>query len=101
MAKFFVGQRVVLVRGFDLITRAKHYGLTGHIVGFCNFPIGTPTFEGIALPFVGDVTIQWDGWVGRSTQNTNQIEPILPEGAQPSEFSFQELMGNLTTIQEV
>lgn len=27
-----------------------------------------------------------------------QLEPILPEGAQPSEFSFTELMDNLGVV---
>ena len=30
--------------------------------------------------------------------SSDQLEPILPEGAQPSEFSFTELMDNLGVV---
>jgi len=30
--------------------------------------------------------------------DSHDVEPILPEGAQPSEFSFSELMDNLGVV---
>lgn len=37
-------------------------------------------------------------WDGRLVFEYHEIEPILPEGAQPSEFSFTELMDNLGVV---
>jgi len=30
--------------------------------------------------------------------STSQLEPILPEGSAPSEFTFQQLMDNLQEV---
>lgn len=37
-------------------------------------------------------------WDGRLVFEYHEIEPILPEGAQPSEFSFTELMDNVGVV---
>lgn len=92
MSRFFVGQRVVLVRGFDFVTRADNFGIMGRISAFANLPKGARTFSGTS-PIDCDVEVVWDGdSPGARAQNTLQLEPILPEGHAPSVYSFEELM---------
>lgn len=98
MARFFVGQRVVLVRGRDFVSRAKSHGSLGVVSGLGFWGRGEWGIDG-RMEFDCNVTIKWDDYPGREYfQNTAQLEPILPEGAQPSEFSFSELMDNLGVV---
>lgn len=95
MAKFFVGQRVKLVRTIDLVSRARNYGLEGRVVDFEEFPKGTLMRDGRPLRLDCDITVLWDGEAHPCSQHTLQLEPILPEGSAPSEFTFQQLMESL------
>lgn len=95
MTKFFVGQRVVLVRGLDLVSRAKNFGIQGRILRFADWPRGTVCANGNVTRIDCDTEVRWDGNGGGNAQNTLQLEPILPEGSAPSEYSFSELMDSL------
>lgn len=88
MSRFFVGQRV----------RVK----------FAHTPAGAPCVgreavinDIIELKFVGyglDISpIEWDGEMWRCWA-ADQLEPILPEGAAPSEFTT--LADLLTSLEE-
>ena len=86
MSRFFVGQRVRVVKAF--------------------FPENVGRETGITEIF-DECESQEPGWpvncclAGKSRGNANhtdRLEPILPEGAQPSEFSFAELMDNLGVV---
>lgn len=95
MTKFWVGQRVVLVRANDLVSRAKNYGKKGVITGFGDYPSGIIMANGQPLSINCDVAISWDGEDFGRAQNTGQLEPILYDGAQPIAESFEEMMGKL------
>lgn len=86
MANFFVGQRVRIVDA-----------------AVSKFLIGQEA-RVLALNVVG--TAYGKDYVGTKTDQKNhcglnfiagpgQLEPIIPEGSYPSEFSFHELMNNL------
>lgn len=91
MAKFFVGQRV----------RLKFSRISGRV------PAGA---EGVIYAIresIGDAGLvnecdvifsDWPSPTGTYGVLFGQLEPILPEGAQPSEFSFTELMDNLGVV---
>ncbi|HDS1550714.1 TPA: hypothetical protein QEK98_002969 [Stenotrophomonas maltophilia] len=98
MSKFFVGQRVRLVRSIDLVSPAKNYGLEGRVIDFEEFPKGTLMRDMRPLKLDCDVSVLWDGECYPCSQNTLQLEPILPEGSAPSEFTFQQLMDNLQEV---
>jgi len=94
MVSKFVGQRVRLVRPHF----PSNFGIEGRISAICYLPIGAPvpgTFMRTAME--SDCVVIWDRG-GISPQFLCQLEPILPEGAQPSEFSFAELMDNLGVV---
>lgn len=96
MTKFFVGQRVRVARP----RHPANKGITGRIA------IIKPYIAGERLPngnrYVGS---PGDCWIDLDRPRNDggmagvsafyQLEPILPEGAQPSKFSFQELMEDL------
>lgn len=60
--------------------------------------------------FRGEVEVSPDAWGSSSAPHpglrdgawffpsTSQLEPILPEGSAPSEFTFQQLMDNLQEV---
>lgn len=87
MAKFFVNQRVRIIsadRGeFEFLVGLEvivtELGAVDDIGRFGNIGIVTPSGDEF-------VFFPWE------------LEPILPEGAQPSEFSFTELMDNLGVV---
>lgn len=85
----FVGQRVRLVGCEWNGDTPNPTGLEGRL----RRPTGPGVFTG-----------KWYEWTvdtdcGRSIQcDSHEVEPILPEGAQPSEFSFTELMDNLGVV---
>ena len=93
MARFFVGQRVKKVRG------EYNVGLTGVITSVDNEDeidievavdascVGT--CEGIPMTFMAGEKVWWP---------SHLWEPILPEGAQPSEFTtLAELLNSIGT----
>ncbi|CAL1778224.1 hypothetical protein BRC2024_HCTLARHO_CDS_0024 [Acinetobacter phage vB_AbaS_Silvergun] len=89
MANFFIGQRVRIVHAMH---STSLIGRETRIVGFVN-----DAWDGRSY---------YSGWITSSINNYGrnfiakdcQIEPILPEGHQPSEFSFAELMDNLGVV---
>jgi hypothetical protein len=89
MAKFFVGQRVKIV-GATISKRL--IGTETRIVGFTNCAWnGIEYYSGWETQAITD-----DG--AKFVAMDGQLEPILPEGAQPSEFSFTEIMDNLGVV---
>lgn len=91
MVKFFLGQRVkvVSVDGY-----APNSGLIG-VEGVVN-ELGCEwdSVSGIRNDGIGVTMLGADDWAFGEWQ----LEPILPEGAQPSKFSFTELMDNLGVV---
>lgn len=102
MSKFFVGQRVRAAKADN----PENIGLTGVITHIGWWQTGD------RLPYSGyvmaksrshaDVCCDWDsalagGGLQFGPANSDYLEPIISEGAQPSEFSFGELMDNLRT----
>lgn len=103
MAKFFVGQMVKLVNS----RIPENIGSEGRIValGFWEMgdllPNGRPLVSGSADLLVdwGSIKRTMNGGLDRvAPVESARVEPILPEGAQPSEFSFTELMDNLGVV---
>ena len=101
MAKFFVGQRVRLVRPKN----PSNYGLTGRITIIRAYVMGDILPNG--KHFIGESAECWLEFDQCRRDETGdsvgaslfeRLEPILPEGAQPSEFSFTELMDNLGVV---
>ena len=102
MAKFFVGQRVRLVRS-DFSKNVGAEGVISHMGPWKSgdiLPIGF-----ILLGSGTDVIVKWKQVMKYKERMTDhgpctlhRLEPILPEGAQPSEFSFTELMDNLGVV---
>lgn len=85
MAKFFVGQRVRIVK----VYKAKEaLGKEATLLRWRESGCWEASVDGYGEWFNG----LWYGF------DEDQLEPILPEGAQPSEFSFTELMDNLGVV---
>ncbi|ARZ74062.1 hypothetical protein CCR98_07720 [Stenotrophomonas sp. WZN-1] len=86
MSKFFVGQRV----------RIKLSGEFPHLAGTEARIIGDgivgsdPVWE---ISAAGE-----DDWYVEKYQAPFVLDPILPEGSAPSEFTFQQLMDNLQEV---
>lgn len=100
MSKFFVGQRVRILYSNCWPELA---GSEGRIIGFeaPRAGIDDPHGEvGVAPDMWGSSLAPWPGLNGGSWfyPNTSQLEPILPEGSAPSEFTFQQLMDNLQEV---
>lgn len=94
MVSKFVGQRVRLVRPHF----PSNFGIEGRIWAICYLPIGRPIpGDGRLAGMDSDCVVAWDDG-DNAPQLLSQLEPILPEGAQPSEFSFTELMDNLGVV---
>lgn len=99
MSKFFVGQRVRIVRA----THPINNGITGRIELVQRFEPGDILPSGALLQFHAvDCWVRLDSarhdgaMVGGSA--FWQLEPILPEGSAPSEFTFQQLMDSLQEV---
>lgn len=90
MSKFFVGQRVRLVRA----TRPENVGLEGRINRFEFTPRGTICRTGKPATIDCDCVVDYDT-AGDCCDHTSRLEPIIPEGAAPSELSYTELMDRL------
>lgn len=91
MSRFFVGQRVRLSWKRDGSTSSTPIGQTGTIVR------KGPWAPGELSNLGGDVLVQWDGLTS-ATAIYSQLEPILPSGHQPSEYSFDRLMDSLREV---
>lgn len=100
MSKFFVGQRVRILYSNNWPELA---GGEGRIVRFL-----APTAVDDSH---GEVEVSPDAWGSSSAPhpglngdggwffpNASQLEPILPEGSAPSDFTFQQLMDNLQEV---
>lgn len=91
MTSFYVGQRVRLARP----VYPENRGLTGRIRQFTD-----P--RQLSDGSVGNCCVDWDNGdrdgitilrTGRRAfTNTNQLEPITPQGHRPAELTFTELM---------
>lgn len=95
MSKFFVGQRVRIVRADTAI---ECIGREGRVIGVPrvarNRKIGY--WEGVPTEVDGIGRIDHHGRT--YVFKTDYLEPILPEGSAPSEFTFQQLMDNLQGV---
>lgn len=96
MSKFFVGQRVRIVRA-DLSVEC--IGREGRVIGSprpcSNLEIGY--WEGVPTDVdgIGHISPRGGPYVFKS----DYLEPILPEGAVKGEFTFQQLMDELKRIE--
>lgn len=97
--KFFVGCRVKLARPQHM----KNYGIEGFFAGWEDTPKGTvfpsfSTFPGGIQEFDANCMVVWDRDPDfDSCQHTDQLDVVLPDGAQPSNMSVDEL---LESVQE-
>lgn len=92
MAKFFVGQRVRVVHS-DYAPEC--IGFEARVVGpleHCERSSGEE-WDGYPIEVDGIGTRSHQG--GRLVFPPSYLEPILPEGSAPSEFTFQQLMDSL------
>lgn len=96
MSRFYIGQRVRMV---NLVQpeNQKFNGVETRITGFMEFgagpvPCGYGTTE-IPLRSTGEI-VEYDGRECRAWIHVreHQLEPILPSGHRPSEYTFTELM---------
>lgn len=103
MSKFFVGQRVRLVNA----SYQEDIGAEGVITHMGVWRAGDllPNGHLGGGPGHADVMVKWDyaliyGAVitDHGPCDSEKLEPILPEGAAPSEFTFQQLMDNLQEV---
>lgn len=85
MSKFFVGQRVRLVKTYH----PENQGLEGRIVAM--FDERDSSVPGWPINCVVDAR-------SSGADHTDRLEPILPEGSAPGEFTFQQLMENLQEV---
>lgn len=104
MVRFFVGARVKIVRA----DYAVNNGLTGFITHFGNWGFGeklpngdiyggrsrADCFLDLDSPRVTDGRIQVPA-------RLEQLEPILPEGAQPLGYSFEQMMSEFGVAEAV
>lgn len=92
MSRFFVGQRVRLVRP---VKRIEKTGATGRIRGF------NPSAVVPGVGAISVVLVDWDdgerdgprrlGFSGWAT-DPNSIEPILPSGHRAGDYSLSDLL---------
>lgn len=96
MAKFFVGQRVRVVgsTSFPQLVgtecRVRKLDASAYVVAHDNHERGLVLTD-ILSPRGTGKHVAFDD---------HQLEPILPEGQAPSEFSFSELMDDLMAKME-
>lgn len=100
MAKFFVGQRVRLVG----TTNANNFGAEGTVsyIGLWGYGDRLPCGYMYSVKEKSDLYVNWDSFIDagddrylRGPIQSYRVEPILPEGAAPSIYSYQELMDKL------
>lgn len=95
MSKFFVGQRVRILYSDGWPELA---GSEGVISSVCpNRGINGRSQWRVAPMQWGSHEAPYPSPLGARNfaPNEDQLEPILPEGSAPSEFTFQQLMDNL------
>ena len=92
--KFFIGCRVKLARTQNM----ENYGMEGFFAGWEDTPKGT-VFSHCndgAQEFDANCLVVWDRYTDwDSCQHTDQLEVVLPDGAQPSDMSVEELLESL------
>jgi len=84
MARFYVGQRVKLVRPLH----PRNMNETGTVADFQCFAKGTLGRRRIA-PIDCNIGIRWDGDGVIYSQHTEQLEPLTPPH-QPADADFTE-----------
>lgn len=94
MVSIFVGQRV-RVKWVESRENLFLVGMSGRVTEKREFD-GEETIYGLDISRIEKVLKK--GQVFHIGFFSEQLEPILPEGAQPSEFSFTELMDNLGVV---
>lgn len=92
----FIGQRVKLVRPLH----PEYLGIEGNIHSFDAHEPGEWFHDGM-LDSYTDCTVDWD--IDKPPchrlQRLEQLEPVLPDGAQPSEFTtVEELLESLQPV---
>lgn len=95
MAKFFVGQRVRILHSENWPELA---GKEGVVVGLNPDVSFDPRCEVEVNPICwGGRRAPYRGRFGANVFSPKRewLEPILPEGSTPSEFTFQQLMDSL------
>ncbi len=106
MAKFFVGQRVRLVNSL----MAENLGAEGVITHIGVWRDGDMLPIGIigSGPGHADVIVKWDYAliygsviIDHGPCNSERLEPILPEGAQPLGYSFEQMMSEFGVTEAV
>lgn len=105
MAKFFVGQRVRLVRA----NFAQNLGAEGIITHMGPWRDGD--MLPIGLKLIGaatDVIVKWNQLMSYKEKMIDhgpccldRLEPILPEGAQPLGYSFEQMMSEFGVTEAV
>ena len=101
MAKFKVGDRVRIIFSYGW---PELSGQEGRIIevatdkgveGISEWRVAPDSWGSYMAPYKGI------NGAAKFAPNSSQLEPILYDGAQPSEFSYSELMDNLRTkVQE-
>lgn len=106
MAKFFVGQRVRLVVTKTEFNRGREGSIiaVGHWGHRDILPCGLPLADKVHC----DLYVCWDSVVeagGEFYKNgpieSYRVEPILPEGAQPLGYSFEQMMSEFRIAEAV
>lgn len=101
MAKFFVGQRVRIIssKGWPELA-----GEEGRIIGDDVSHASTERSEWQVAPDIwGSDRSPYKGLLGgyRFAPNSDQLEPILPEGAEPLGYSFEKMMSEFGVTEAV
>lgn len=90
MTRFFVGQRVRVKYVIDKANNGL-VGAEGVVTELQDFT-SVGGYVGYGLDIAGIKFVPGLGWVAWSQE---QLEPILPSGHQPSEYTFDKLMDEL------
>ena len=90
MSRFFVGQRVRLVRP----TNPINMGIEGRFERYADTPRGTRMSNG-CTEIEGKCFVHYRGDPAGSVEHTDRLEPILPEGHKPCEEQFKRDLDRL------
>ncbi|MHC1670468.1 hypothetical protein ACODUO_15010 [Stenotrophomonas maltophilia] len=98
MSKFFVGQRVRIlwslgwpeISGYEgvIVSEARDSGIHGR----SQWKVAPKQWGECVAPREGDA----GGWI--FAPGEDQLQPILPEGSAPSEYTFHQLMDSLREV---
>jgi len=100
MAKFFVGQRVRIKWSKNWPELAGQEGvISGSLVNYpnsheCGWPVSPDSWGSQNSPYSHPRD-------GRFAPGEDQLEPILPEGAQPLGYSFEQMMSEFGVTEAV